>query len=170
MRVAVVADTHDNWPALDALCRRLAAVGCTHLLHCGDVCAPLTLLRLLDRFTGRVDLVAGNVDGDHFLMTTRTADRIGFRFHGAELAELTIGGRRIAMQHYPRLARALARGGEYDAVFYGHDHRANVERLPAGGRTVLLANPGTLSAMGGSLTYGLYDAAANDLELVDLSV
>lgn len=169
-RVAVVSDTHDNWPALDVLCRRLADAGCAHLLHCGDVCAPLTLMRLLDRFAGQVDLVAGNVDGDHYLMTTRTADRTGFRFHGAELAEITIGGRRVAMQHYPRLARALACGGRYDAVFYGHDHRANVERIRAGGRTVLLANPGTLSAMGGPLTYGLYDAAANDLELIELTV
>ena len=169
-RVAVVSDTHDNWPALDALCGRLAAAGCAHLLHCGDVCAPLTLLRLLDRFAGRVDLVAGNVDGDHYLMTVRTAGRTGFRFHGAELAEVTIDGRRVALQHYPRLARALARGGEYDAVFYGHDHRANVERVPAGGREVLLANPGALGAMGGALTYGLYDAAANDLELVELTV
>ena len=169
-RIAVVSDTHDHWPALDALCRRLADTGCTYLLHCGDVCAPLTLLRLLDGFDGQVDLVAGNVDGDHYLMTTRTAGRENFRFHGAELAELAIGERRIAMQHYPRLARALASGGEYDAVFYGHDHVAHVERIEAGGRSVLLANPGTLAAMGRTPTYGLYDPASNDLELVDLTV
>ncbi|MCY4376648.1 MAG: metallophosphoesterase family protein [Spirochaetaceae bacterium] len=169
-RIAVVADTHDNWPALDALCRSMADAGCTHLLHCGDVCAPLTLLRLLDGFDGQVDLVAGNVDGDHYLMTTRTAGRANFRFHGAELAELTVGGRTVAMQHYPRLARALACGGGYHAVFYGHDHVAHVERIEAGARSVLLANPGTLSAMGKAATYGLYDPASNDLELVRLTV
>lgn len=170
VRVAVVSDTHDNWPALDSLCRRLADSGCTHLLHCGDVCAPLTLLRLLDAFTGQVDLVAGNVDGDHYLMSTRTAGRMNFRFHGAELADITIGERRIAMQHYPRLARALGAGGEYDAVFYGHDHVAHVERISAAGRSVLLANPGTLSAMGKAATYGLYHPASNDLELIELDV
>ena len=169
-RIAVVSDTHDNWPALDALCRSMAAAGCTHLLHCGDVCAPLTLLRLLDGFDGQVDLVSGNVDGDHYLMTTRTAGRTNFRFHGAELAEIAVGGRSVAMQHYPRLARALASGGEYDAVFYGHDHVAHVERIEAGGRSVLLANPGTLAAMGKAATYGLYDPASNDLELVQLTV
>ena len=170
MQIAVISDTHDNWPALDALCLRLEEAGCTHLLHCGDVCAPLTLLRLLDTFPGEVDLVAGNVDGDHYLMTTRTAGRPNFRFHGAELAELTVAGRRIAMQHYPRLARALASSGAYDAVFYGHDHVAHVERQSVDGRQVMLANPGTLSAMGKRPTYGLYDPASNDLELIDLSV
>lgn len=170
MRIAVVSDTHDNWPALDVLCLRLQEAGCKHLLHCGDVCAPLTLLRLLDAFTGQVDLVAGNVDGDHYLMTMRTTGRTNFRFHGAELAELTVAGRRIAMQHYPRLARALASSGEYDAVFYGHDHVAHVERQSVCGRSVLLGNPGTLSAMGNTPGYGLYDPVSNDLELIGLSM
>ena len=126
---------------------------------------------MLDAFAGQVDLVAGNVDGDHYLMTTRTAGRENFRFHGAELAELAIGERRIAMQHYPRLARALASGGEYDAVFYGHDHVPHVERLEARAAVPwLLANPGTLAAMGKAATYGLYDPASNDLELVQLTV
>jgi len=80
-------------------------------------------------FTGQVDLVAANVDGDHYLMTVRTAGNTNFRFYGSEMAELTIDGRHIAMQHYPRFARGLATSGAYDAVFYGHDHQCYVEQI-----------------------------------------
>ena len=169
MRIGVISDSHDNWAALDRVCDYMNEQAIETLLHCGDVCAPLTLGHLLDRYAGALHLVLGNVDGDPFLMATRFGDREGLHLHGAEKAELTLGERPIAMQHYPALARGLAATGTYDAVFYGHDHTHHSELLPAGGRDVLLANPGTLSAMGKPQTFMVYDAAANQVQLHEVA-
>jgi putative phosphoesterase len=162
MLIGIISDTHDNWPTLDRVCAYLADEGIETLIHCGDMCAPLTLGHLLDRFGGEIHTVLGNVDGDPFLMATRFA-RDNLHQHGAERAELELGGRRIAMQHYPALARALAATGSYDAVFYGHDHTVNAERLQVGERSVLLANPGALAAMGKAQTFYIYDTESNEV-------
>ena len=169
MQLAVVSDTHDNWPALDACLTAVAARGIDVLLHCGDMCAPLTLGHLLDGFGGTVHTVLGNVDGDPFLMATRFR-RDNLHQHGAALARIDIGERAIAVHHYPELARGLAATGDYDAVFYGHDHTAHEEWLTVGEREVLLANPGTLAAMGRPLTYAIYDGDSHRWEQVDLIV
>lgn len=162
MLIGVISDTHDNWPTLDRVCAYLTEQGIDTLIHCGDLCAPLTLGHLLEQFSGEVHTVLGNVDGDPFLMATRFG-RDNLHLHGAERAELDLGGRRIAVQHYPGLARALAATGSYEAVFYGHDHTVNAERLSVGGRSVLLANPGTLAAMGKPQTFFVYDTESNEV-------
>lgn len=166
MQIAIISDTHDNWPTLDRVCAFLNDRGVTTLVHCGDMCAPLTLGHLLEQFAGEIHSVLGNVDGDPFLMATRFS-RPNLHQHGAERAELSFGERSVAVQHYPSLARGLATTGAYDAVFYGHDHTQHVERLQAGGRDVLLANPGTLSAMGKPQTFLLYDTDGNDVEVLE---
>ena len=164
MKIGIVSDTHDNWPTLDRVLAHLSDQGIETLIHCGDVCAPLTLGHLLDQYSGEVHLVLGNVDGDPFLMATRFGEKPNLHLHGAERAELDLGGRSLAVQHYPGLARGLAATGAYDAVFYGHDHQQHQERLSVDGRDVLLANPGTLSAMGKPQTLMIYDAQTNQVE------
>jgi predicted phosphodiesterase len=63
---------------------------------------------------------------DRWLLT-RNANAAGnVTLHG-ELTELELGGRKIAVNHYPHIARRLAESRDYDAVFYGHDHTAYVE-------------------------------------------
>ncbi len=168
MHIGIISDTHDNWPILDRVCAYLGDQGIQTLIHCGDVCAPLTLGHLLDQYGGEVHLVLGNVDGDPFLMSTRFADRKNLHQHGAERAEIALGGRSLAVQHYPSLARGLAATGSYDAVFYGHDHQQHKVRLQVGRREVLLANPGTLSAMGKPQTFLIYDSEGNDARFVEV--
>ena len=168
MQIGIISDTHDNWPTLDRVCAYMVDEGIQTLIHCGDVCAPLTLGHLLDQYDGEVHLVLGNVDGDPFLMATRFTDRKNLHHYGAERAELTLAGRSLAVQHYPSLARGLAATGAYDAVFYGHDHQQHKERLEVGGREVLLANPGTLSAMGKPQTFLIYDSETNDARLLEV--
>ena len=164
MQIGIISDTHDNWPTLDRVCRFMDDRGIGTLIHCGDVCAPLTLGHLLDQYEGQVHLAFGNVDGDPFLMAARFGDRPNLHLHGAERAELELGDRRVAVQHYPALARGLALTGEYDAVFFGHDHDQRAEVLTAGERRVLLANPGTLAAMGKPQTFLLYETGDNSVE------
>ena len=101
-------------------------------------------------------------------LARRFADKKNLHQHGAERAELTFEGRNLAVQHYPSLARGLAATGTYDDVFYGHDHQQYKERLKVGGSEVLLAKPGTLSAMGKPQTFLIYDSETNDARLVEV--
>lgn len=160
MRIAVLSDVHDNiWNLADAL-ERIAESGAGALVFCGDFCAPFTLAQIGSGFAGSVHCVLGNNDGDPRLLL-RNAEAAGnVTLHG-EYVELELGGRRIAVNHYPELALRLAESGRFDLVCYGHDHRANVERV---GRTVL-ANPGEVMGRFGAPTFGLYDCASGDFAL-----
>ena len=167
MQIGGISHTHDNWTTLDRVCAYLTENQIGTLIHCGDMCAPLTLGHLLQSYSGEIHTVIGNVDGDPFLMATRFS-RDNLHQHGGEKAELELGGRSIAVQHYPGLARGLASSGTYDAVFYGHDHTFHQERLQVGDRQVLLANPGTLSAMGKDQTFFVYDTEANAVAVIEV--
>jgi hypothetical protein len=102
-------------------------------------------------------------------MATRIAPgRTNLHLHGAEKAEVALAGRNVAAQHYPALARGLAATGDYDAVFYGHNHDQHEQRLTVGEGEVLLANPGTLAAMGKAQTFRIYDTEANEARLFEV--
>jgi predicted phosphodiesterase len=74
---------------------------------------------------------------------------------------LELGGRKIAVNHYPLLARDQALSGQYDLVCHGHDHEANVERV---GET-LLVDPGEVMGRLGLSTYAVYDTDTGQAEL-----
>jgi hypothetical protein len=80
--------------------------------------------------------------------------------HG-QYAELTLGGRRVAVNHYPEMAQRLAESGQFDLVCYGHNHLARVEQVGA----TVLANPGEVMGRFGAPTFGLYDTASGQFEL-----
>ncbi len=163
MRIAVLSDVHDHiWNLRAALG---ALDGVEHLICCGDLCAPFIMKRLADDFPGEIHVVFGNNDADTFRITS-IARGYGarVRLHG-EFADVTLGGRRIAVQHFDAIARPLAASGRFDVVCFGHNHVAEVTRDTHGGREVLLLNPGTLMGVrfeGGepvpvSATFAVYD-------------
>lgn len=162
MRVAILSDIHDNiWKLADVLTQ--TSEGDT-LVFCGDFCAPFTLTQIAEGFSGPVHVVWGNNDGDKWLLT-RNANAAGnVTLHG-EMAELELGGRIIAVNHYPHIARPLAESGDYDAVFYGHDHTARVERIG----DALLVNPGEVMGRLGKSTFAWYDTETGEVEIVEVT-
>lgn len=163
MIIAVLSDTHDNiWNLADAL-DKVRASGAEVLIFCGDFCAPFTLTQIAQGFPGPVHCVFGNNDGDPWLLTRNALAAGNVTLHG-QYAELALGGRRIAVNHYPEIARRIAESGQFDLVCYGHNHRCKVERV---GETVL-ANPGEVMGRFGSPTFGLYDCATGEFTLHDV--
>jgi putative phosphoesterase len=160
MLIAVLSDIHDNiWNLSDAL-DKLREVGAEALLFCGDFCAPFTLAQLGRDFQGPVNAVFGNNDGDPRLLVQIAQAAGNVTLHGQH-AELTLAGRRIAINHYPEIARQIAAGGNFDLVCYGHDHQSYVGEV---GRT-LLANPGEVMGRFGEPTFGLYDCESGQFAL-----
>jgi putative phosphoesterase len=164
MIVAVLSDIHDNiWNLADAL-EQVRAASAEVMFFCGDLCAPFTLTQLGHDFSGPVHCVFGNNDGDPRLLLQNAQAAGNVTLHG-QLADLTLAGRRMAVNHYPEIARSMAGSGDFDLVCYGHNHIARVESV--GERTVL-ANPGEVMGRFGAPSFGLYDTERRTFDLVTI--
>jgi len=162
MKLAILSDTHDNIWALRSALTRMG--GAEAALHCGDLCSPFMLKELGEGMAGKpVHVVWGNNEGDVLLMTRVAALLSHVHLHGA-FAEVQYDGLRIAVNHYPEIARGLAASGQYDLVCFGHNHVASVTRA---GHCVLL-NPGEVMGLMGRRTLALFDTQTREAEFVEL--
>jgi putative phosphoesterase len=137
MKIAVLSDIHDNVWKLEIALKHVEA--CDLMVCCGDLCSPFVLDQLARGFSRPLHIVFGNNDADTFRITSKTPKYPHVRLRGEYFAE-EFGGRRIAVNHFDNIARAIARSEAHDAVFYGHNHVFDIRRR---GRTLAL-NPGSL--------------------------
>ena len=137
MEIGVIADTHDNVPAVEDAVDLFDDNDIEVVLHCGDVIAPL----VVPFFEGlEVHAVLGNNDGERAGLEAAFEDLgLGSQLHG-RLAELRIVGKEIAMLHGEdrSVVESRAEKGAYDFVFFGHHHER--ELVEINGTTVV--NPG----------------------------
>ena len=158
MKIAVLSDSHDHLENIECALRQLTELGAEALLFLGDFCAPFSLHLMAEKFSeGPIHVVFGNNDGDAFLLCRVASSFSHVQLHG-HYAELSMGDRRIAIFHYPDVARRIAESGQLDAVFSGHDHQTYIHRF---GKT-LWANPGEVMGRYGKASFGIYDSIAHD--------
>ena len=117
MRIAVLSDTHDRFPA--SLPKKLR--GADEIWHLGDVCEPV-LLGEIAQLGPPMSVIAGNCDS-HPWPLTLDLEREGRRFH---------------LVHIPP-SRAP---GDAQAVLHGHTHVPRDETDPGGVRWL---NPGCIT-------------------------
>ena len=153
--IAVLSDSHDNIWNLDKALQAVRRTGAAHLLHCGDFVAPFIMQQLAEGFDGPIHCVYGNNDGDPHSIVNVAGRWDRLTVHG-QSAELEIDGVRIAMNHYPEIARPLALSGLYDLVCYGHNHLQNWEQVG----NCQLANPGEIMGRLGAPSWGLFDTGS----------
>ncbi len=118
MRIAVISDTHDRYPA--SLPERLREAD--EIWHLGDVCSPSTLVEF-EQLGKPMSVVVGNCDSYGGWPLTLDLTRGGIRFHLVHIP--------------PRRAPAHA-----NAVLHGHTHVPRDETDPAGVRWL---NPGCIT-------------------------
>ena len=164
MLIAVASDAHDNIWSLERALSDMRGRAAEALLFLGDFCAPFALAQMAEGFAGPIHAVFGNNDGDPMLLATIAGRHAHVKLHG-QMAELELGGRRVALNHYPQIARRLAESGAYDAVFSGHDHQRALQTV---GRT-LWANPGEVMGRYGKPSWGLYDTGSGRFEHVEIA-
>lgn len=163
MKVAILSDIHDAVANLRVALSRAQAADT--LLCAGDLCSPFMVKELGTGFAGPIHVVFGNNDGDRFRIANNAVSYPHMTLHG-EFAELELGGRHVALHHFDDVGRALARGGTYDLVVFGHNHRYEVAR-EADGRT-LLVNPGEVyGGLSGAATFVLYDTESGEAERLE---
>jgi len=162
MRIAVLSDTHDNIWKLEAAIPWLRTAEI--VLHCGDLCAPFIVNRLGQGIKPlQAHLVFGNNDGDARALMLAAQKMGNVEIHGQH-AELEIGGLKVALNHYPEIARPLVRSGQYDLVCYGHDHIAHQDIVNG----ALLLNPGEVMGLNGRSTLAIVETATKEVEWVEL--
>ena len=139
MNLAILSDIHDNvWNLKKALAIPELQQTDT-LLFCGDLCAPFIIHLMGQGYPKPIHMVLGNNDGDVAAIIANLNNYAHMQLHG-EYFRGELGGKTIAMNHYPDKARKLAELGIYDIVCYGHNHTLHKEKIGA----TLLLNPGTL--------------------------
>jgi putative phosphoesterase len=159
--VGVMSDTHDAVARARRAARLLVEHGVELIIHLGDIVAPFTLKAILEEVGDRARLHAlyGNNCGEKEGLR-RVAEGMGAAISEPPL-EMEAGGRRLLLLHgwgpadlTERIAESLALGGGWDAVLYGHTHRARLLYR----RGVLILNPGEASGvLTGRATVALLD-------------
>lgn len=162
MKVAVLSDIHDNLDHLAWALKWVDETGAKRLFFLGDFCAPFSLNALAEGFSGPIDAVFGNNDGDQFLLGKIAANHDHVTLH-APLAELNVEGRLVALQHYPEIGKRLAQSGVYDAVFSGHDHLKYIHRF----EEALWANPGEIMGRLGPPSFGIWETGDNSFSHIE---
>lgn len=147
MRFAIISDTHDHIKNFTKVISFLNAQKINTILHCGDICNQEIITEAEKLFEGKIVFVKGN--GDYHLQDL------------PDMKELDLGGKKVAMIHYPELAKNLAESGNYDLVFYGHTHRPWEETVGK----CRLVNPGELAGQRYKPSFALYDTETDRLEL-----
>lgn len=161
MKIAILSDIHDRLDHLEQVLSSVREAQADALFFLGDFCAPFSLAALAEGFSNPIHAIFGNNDGDIFLLCRIAAGFEHVTLHG-QFAELEMEGRKIALNHYPEIARRLAESGHYAAVFSGHDHQRYIHRI--GG--TLWANPGEIMGRFGTVSYGIFDTESLQFEHV----
>ena len=108
----------------------------------------------------------GNNDGDKAnIMRVALAPGSNLEIGLETFDIIEIEKRKIFLTHYPILAKPMAKSGDFDAVFYGHDHKFNLDKIG----NCLIVDPGEISAHKTSkATFAIYDTETNEAEIVNL--
>jgi uncharacterized protein len=162
MKIAILSDIHDNLPKLRAALARCQEADL--LLCCGDLCSPFVAQELAQGFPGPIHVVFGNNDGDRFRLAAHASQFGHLRFHG-EQAELKLDGKTFFVTHFDYIGRAVAKGGGFDVVCFGHNHRLEITELS---RTLVI-NPGEIyGLLHGRSTFVLYDTQSGTATSVEV--
>lgn len=155
--IGLMSDSHDYLPAIRQAVDLFNRVGCSLVIHAGDVVAPFAA-RELRNLRCPVKAVFGNCDGE----------KEGLASVFQELGQIAASplvfshdNLRFYVSHYP-LEQPTA---EADIVVFGHTHRAQVNR----DGNLVVVNPGEVCGwVKGVSTVALLDPATLVVDIIPL--
>jgi hypothetical protein len=164
MKIGIIADTHDNLPAIDKAVKRLNDEGVELVLHAGDYVAPFSVLRFKP-LKAKLIGIFGNNDGDPEFLKRRFME-INAEIRG-RFAEVSVGSVKIAMVHGDDLGLLASLIGteSYDVIVHAHSHEAKIYRK---GKTLVI-NPGEVCGyLSNKSTMALFDTQDMDAKIVQI--
>lgn len=148
MKICIVSDSHDNRDNLEKAVVAAKKFGVEAVLHCGDVVASGTL-NVIVKQNLPIHVIYGNNKGDLTTMSKLAANpKNNIHFYGQD-ADLSLGGKRIFMVHYPHYAEAISLTGKYDVVCCGHSHKLRINKIKnIKGSSTLFIDAGNTAGIG----------------------
>lgn len=166
MKIGILSDIHENFHNLILAMEELQRRQVDHIFCLGDLINE-GVAKVLAISDVPVFMIWGNNDGE-VVGVVKTAYREGsaLTVSANTYDFVEVDGRSFFLTHYDDLARPMAKSGQYDAVFYGHTHLAEIDTEGA----CLIVNPGEIAAQKTrKATLAVYDTTTNKAELVELA-
>lgn len=166
MKIGIISDIHDNAHNLVLALDKIYKIGnIEKIIFLGDFVGA-AIAGLLCSSSIPVFAIWGNNDGDKCLITKFANEKGSNLQLGFEIYDfLEVDNRKLFLTHYPILAKPMANSGEFDAVFYGHNHLKNKEKI----EECLVLNPGEIGAYKtGISSFAIYDTKTNDAEIIEI--
>ncbi len=156
--IGIMSDSHDNLPAIRRAVDLFNQVGCSLVVHAGDVVAPFAAQEL-GNLKCPVKAVFGNCDGekDGLLKIFKKIGQITqapYKFSHED--------RQFWLTHYPVENQKPA---GVDVLVFGHTHRAQVNR----DNHLLIVNPGEACGwVRGISTVALLETSTLKVDIITL--
>ena len=157
-KIAIISDTHNNFIRGEKVRDILKKEGINFIIHCGDIGEKDYLKKIFKKFEVRA--VLGNADDGYGTIEEyqELPNIVVYKDRGEEI----INNKRISFNHYPEIAKKIAKTEKYDFVFYGQTHKPWEEKI---GKTILL-NPGNVSGILYNSTFAIYDFKIKEFKLI----
>jgi putative phosphoesterase len=163
MKISIISDSHDNWANMKMAISESNNRSCETLLHAGDLIAPPGI-PLLAEFKGNVKFVFGNNEAEKLGLMGKASQFNNIEICG-DIYEGEIGGVKIFMNHYPRIAELAAKSGDYDLCIFGHTHELFQQKI----ENTILVNPGEVQGyLSGKATFMIFDTNSREIEQIQL--
>jgi putative phosphoesterase len=158
--IGIIADTHDNRPAIQKAVEVFNRRGVGLVVHAGDMISPFTILDF-KKLDCPMEIVFGNNDGERVGLAAAFKDR-GTLLPGPRA--FSYGGRRFLLMHENACIEQVAHTPAVDIIVYGHTHDVDVRQGPP-----LVINPGEAGGwLRGRSTMAILDLASLEVEIIDL--
>jgi len=166
MKFAIISDVHDNLANLDKVLKYCKQNKIDILICCGDLASWETLTYLKEKFKGKIYFVFGNMDSEYLKEKSpiKNFNKKNIKIFN-KIGEFAIKGIKIAITHFPEIAKNLAESKKYDLVFFGHTHRPEIKNI----NNTLLLNPGTTAGIFYQPSFAIFDSSHKKPELILLN-
>jgi len=165
MKIAIISDIHENFHNLVLFLKQVKDYDVQKIIFLGDFMNN-GIAKTLASSDIPVISIWGNNDGDKVAITkTSLSEKSNLAVGFDTFDFLEIDNRKIFITHYPLLAKPMAKSGDFDAVFYGHDHKKNIDKI----NNCIIVNPGEISAhKTGNASFALYNTENNEAEIIEI--
>lgn len=165
MKIAIISDIHENFHNLSLFFNELDKYEIKKIIFLWDFINNW-IAKMLASSNIPVYAIWWNNDGDKVAITKTSLSKSSNMTIWFDTYDfLEIDNRKIFITHYPLLSKPIAKSWDFDAVFYGHNHIKNIDKI----NNCLIVNPWEISAYKtNTASFAIYDTEANTAEIIDI--
>jgi len=166
MKIAIIADIHDNFHNLVSALKIVEQRQIDQIIFLGDFINN-GIATILSKSKIPIFAVWGNNDGDKAtLMKTSLQKGSNLTISENVYDFLEFDNKKIFITHYPDIAKSMVKSGDYDVVFYAHNHLKDLDKVDK----CIVCNPGELSGhKTGNIGFAIYDTKNDEIEFVEVN-